>query len=89
MEEQKKESGYLVTEIFSELKKQLRILWIAAGFLFLALVGTNIYWIYVFQSYDYVTQDGDGVNYFNSRTEGDVYNGTEDKGEKERQEQGR
>lgn len=87
MEEKKEEkSGFLATDLLSMLKKQLRALWVIIFLLLAALVGTNMAWLYVFQSYDYVSQDGDGVNYFDSRTEGDVYNGTEGTSKKEKQE---
>lgn len=39
-----------------------------------ALVGTNAYWIYVFQSYEYVQQYSSGINNINSGTQGDVLN---------------
>lgn len=86
--EKEEKGGFLATDLLSMLKKQLRALWAMVILLLIALVGTNIYWIYVFQSYDYVTQDGDGINYFNSRTEGDVYNGTESTSKEEGKEQG-
>ena len=41
-------------------------------------------WLYVFQSYDYVSQDGEGYNYYNKEVGGDVYNGSEDKDKEER-----
>lgn len=89
LEEKKEEKGgFLATDLLSMLKKQLRALWVIIFLLLAALVGTNMAWLWVFQSYDYVTQDGDGVNYFNSQTEGDVYNGTEGANKEERQKQG-
>ena len=51
-----------------------------------ALIATNAYWIYVFQSYDYITQDGSGLNNYNIGNQGDVLNGTEDTPETEWQE---
>lgn len=39
----------------------------------------DIGWREVFSSYDYVSQDGEGYNYYNSDIEGDVSNGTENK----------
>lgn len=50
------------------------IIWVITMVLF---AGTNIYWIYVFQSYDYVSQDGNGVNNYNSFNGGNTNNGTE------------
>lgn len=49
-----------------------------------ALIATNAYWIYVFQSYDYITQDGSGLNNYNTGNQGDVLNGSEDTPETER-----
>ena len=49
-----------------------------------ALIATNAYWIYVFQSYDYITQDGSGLNNYNTGNQGDVLNGPEDTPETER-----
>ena len=51
--------------------------------LVLGLIGSNIYWVYQWNSYDYVSQDGDGYNYYNSDVEGDVQNGAADQAEGE------
>lgn len=40
-------------------------------------------WRELFASYDYVSQDGEGYNYYNSDIGGDVNNGTEDPETKE------
>lgn len=50
----------------------------------IALIGTNMAWLYVFQSYEYVSQDGEGVNNANSGTQGDLNIGTEGKTEEKR-----
>ena len=53
--------------------------WFVAWIITLAvLAATNAAWIYVFQSYDYVSQDGEGYNYYNSDVGGNVNNGPED-----------
>lgn len=87
MEEKKEEkSGFLATDLLSMLKKQLRALWFIIFLLLAALVGTNMAWLYVFQSYDYVTVDSSGdapANYIGN--DGDIYNGTSES-EKEKQE---
>ena len=85
-EKAKKENS--ATDVLSALVKQLSVMWIAIFVLIVLLVGTNMAWLYVFQSYDYVTQDGDGYNYYNHEVGGDVYNGTEDQSKEEKQEQG-
>ena len=43
----------------------------------MALVGTNALWIYVFNSYEYVSQDGSGVNTINTGEQEDMNIGTE------------
>ncbi len=83
-----KEKGTSATDVLGALVKQLRTMWIAIFVLISILFITNGIWIYVFQSYDYVTQDGDGQNYFNREVGGDVYNGAEGQSEKERQVKG-
>lgn len=41
-----------------------------------ALVATNAAWLYVFNSYEYVYQDGEGQNNYNNNVDGDVENVT-------------
>lgn len=78
----------LATELLGELKTQTKR-WFWAFIVTLSLLFiSNMAWLYVFQSYDYVSQDGEGYNYYNSRVGGDVYNGTEGENEEERQVQG-
>lgn len=43
-----------------------------------ALVATNAAWLYVFNSYEYVYQDGEGQNNYNSNVDGDIENVTTD-----------
>lgn len=73
---------------FSELIEQTRAnarRWFIAWLITLiALIGTNMAWIYVFQSYDYITQDGEGVNNANTGTQGDVNIGADSQSEEER-----
>lgn len=78
-----KESGNSATDVLGTLIKQLRAMWIVIILLIVLLVGTNMAWLWVFQSYDYVSQDGEGYNYFNREVGGDVYNGAESTGEEE------
>ena len=51
------------------------IVWITT---LISLVGTNAYWIYIFQSYDIVTQDGSGLNNYNTGSQGDILNESAD-----------
>lgn len=83
-----KEKENSATDVLGALVKQLRMMWIAIFALLAILFITNGIWIYVFQSYDYVTQDGEGYNYYNHEVGGDVFNGAEDKNQEEGKEQG-
>lgn len=85
---EKEDKGNSAIDVMNALAKQLKIMWIVIILLIFLLVGTNMVWLYVFQSYDYVSQDGEGYNYFNSRVEGSVYNGTEGQSKEEGKEQG-
>lgn len=51
------------------------------------IIGTNMYWVYQWSSYDYVSQDGNGYNYYNSDVEGDIMNGAADQEEKGQEEE--
>lgn len=83
-----KEKGNGATDVLGALVKQLRTMWIAIFVLLAILFITNGIWIYVFQSYDYVSQDGEGQNYYNHEVGGDVFNGAEGKSEEKGKEQG-
>lgn len=76
--EETKEKGNSATDVLCMLVNQIKKMWQVIILLIVLLVGTNMAWLYVFQSYDYVSQDGDGYNYYNHEVGGDVYNGTED-----------
>lgn len=67
---------YFATQVIEQSKTQAKRWFIAWIVTLIALIGTNTYWIYVFNSYEYVYQDGDGENYYNNEIEGDVENGT-------------
>lgn len=82
------EKGNGATDVLGALVKQLRTMWIVIVLLIVLLVGTNMAWLWVFQSYDYVSQDGDGYNYYNQDVGGDVNNGTENKSKEERKVEG-
>ena len=71
------DAGNIVTELVNDMKAQSKRWFIAFIVSLAALVGTNLYWIYQWNSYDYVSQDGDGYNYYNSDVDGDISNGTE------------
>lgn len=86
MEENKKgweSAEVLVSELVRDMKNQSKRWFIAFLVTLLALMGTNFYWIYQWNSYDYVSQDGEGYNYYNAEVEGDIVNGTADSQEEE------
>ena len=72
-----KNTENLVSEVFKDNQRQIKRWFLAFVITLAALIGTNAYWIYVFNSYEYVTQDGNGYNYYNSEIEGNVDNGSE------------
>lgn len=81
MEEKKttwNDAEKLVSEVLKDNQKQAKRWFVAFVITMAALIGTNAYWIYQWSSYDYVSQDGEGYNYFNSNIDGDISNGTED-----------
>lgn len=69
-------SGKLVSELMAESSMREKRLIAIITALVIAFVGTNAYWIYQWHSYDYVSQDGEGYNYYNSDINGDINNGT-------------
>lgn len=86
MEEKKnqttwEDAGKFVSELIADTRSQAKRWFIAFLVTLAALFGTNIYWIYQWNSYDYVSQDGHGYNYYNSDVEGDIANGTENQTE--------
>ena len=76
-----REQENFTTEIFHEFKVHSRIAII--GMVILLAIGVCLYykndvdWRELFNSYDYVTQDGSGYNNVNTGEQGDVNNGTE------------
>ena len=68
---------YFATEVIEQSKRTAKR-WFAAWIItFVALIGTNLYWINQFNSYDYVSQDGEGINNINTGDQGDLDNGAE------------
>lgn len=86
MEEKKStwsDTEKLVSEILIDNQRQAKRWFIAFLVTLIALVSTNVYWIYQWTAYDYVSQDGQGYNYYNSDVEGDITNGAENQTEEE------
>lgn len=65
---------FFATEVIEQSKKNAKRWFIAWIVTLAALIGTNAYWIYVFNSYEYVNQYGGGVNNVNSGSQGDIAN---------------
>lgn len=73
---QHERNSELVSELMADGSKREKRLLIIIIALVIGFLGTNAYWIYQWNSYDYVSQDGQGYNYYNSDVEGNVSNGT-------------
>lgn len=68
---------FFAVEVIEQSKRNAKR-WLLAWIVTLAaLIGTNAAWIYVAQSYEYVSQDGSGQNNINTGTQGDITHGTE------------
>lgn len=74
MEESKVTLETMAMEVIKQAKRQIKFFFIAWIITLVAFVSTNAAWIYVFQSYKYISQDGDGINSINSGYQGDLYN---------------
>ena len=69
---------FFATEVIEQSNRNAKRWFIAWIITLAALIATNTYWIYVFNSYEYVYQDGTGVNSINTGNQEDIYYGTED-----------
>ena len=67
-------------ELIQQTKNNAKHWFLAWLITLLALIATNAAWMYVFQSYEYISQDGTGVNSINTGNQEDVKIGTEDEG---------
>lgn len=65
-------------EVLEQAKRNTKMWFVTWILTMAALIGTNAYWIYTFNSYEYVYQDGTGQNNYNSNIGGDVDNVTAD-----------
>lgn len=68
---------FFATSVIQQAEKSAKRWFIAWLITLAALVGTNAAWIYVFNSYEYVTQDGEGINTINTGNQEDINIGTE------------
>lgn len=75
-----KERENFATEIFHEFKIHSRIatigLLIVLAMGIIAFYANDEKWRELFSSYDYVSQDGEGINSINTGEQGDLNNGT-------------
>ena len=80
----------LASEIIAESEKRwfkaFLIAMALAIFLFVVAAGTNLHWIHVFNSYEYVSQDGSGINSINTGNQENIGYESNGETEKERQE---
>lgn len=67
---------FFATEVIEQSKRNAKRWFIAWIITLAALISTNTYWIYVFNSYEYVSQDGSGVNSINTGNQEDINYGT-------------
>lgn len=67
---------FFATEVIEQGKRNAKRWFIAWIITLAALIATNTYWIYVFNSYEYVSQDGSGVNSINTGNQEDINYGT-------------
>ena len=61
---------YFACEVIEQAKKDAKRCFVAWIITLVALIA----WIYVFQSYDYVSQDGNGINSYKTEINGDLNN---------------
>ena len=63
-------------EVLEQAKRNTKMWFVTWILTMAALIGTNAYWIYAFNSYDYISQDGEGINNINTGEQGYLENGT-------------
>ena len=90
LESQADKSKELVSEMLSDAEKRddknrrtIKLLVISNAITVILLVVVVLYSLYMWNSYDYVSQGGDGYNYYNEDVEGDILNGTADQEKEE------
>lgn len=68
---------FFAVEVIEQSKRNAKRWFVAWLVTLSALIGTNAAWIYVAQSYEYISPDGSGQNNINTGTQGDITHGTE------------
>ena len=74
---------FFATEIIEQAKASAKRWFVAWLVTLIALVGTNSAWLYVWQSYEYVSQDGSGINSINTGNQEDIDYGADSPVEEE------
>lgn len=75
--EMEKSKDNLASELLNDSEKREKRWRTICLVLVILLFLTNFIWVMEFTSYDYVSQDGQGYNYYNSDVDGSVTNGAE------------
>lgn len=78
------QSESLANAVIEQTKESAKRWFVAWLITLAALVGTNAAWLYVWQSYEYVSQDGSGINSINTGNQEDIDYGADSAVEKER-----
>lgn len=65
---------YFATQVIEQAKRATKRWFIAWLITMIALVVTNVYWIEMLNSYEYVYQDSEGINNINTGSQGDLSN---------------
>lgn len=85
LDSQADKSKELVSEMLSDVEKRdeknlrtIKALVISNIITVILLMVVVMYSLHMWNSYDYVSQDGEGYNYYNEDVEGDILNGTTD-----------
>lgn len=60
---------FFAVEVIEQSKRNAKRWFVAWLVTLSALIGTNAAWIYVAQSYEYISQDGSGQNNINTGTQ--------------------
>lgn len=90
LDSQADKTNELVTEMLSDSEKRdaknhktIKMLVTSNVVTAVLLAAVIVYALYMWSSYDYVSQDGEGYNYYNEDVEGDILNGTADQEKEE------
>lgn len=74
---------FFATEIIEQAKTIAKRWFVAWLVTLIAFVGTNAAWMYVFNSYEYASQDGSGINSINTGNQEGIDYGADSQTEEE------